>query len=161
MACTSVKITRESKEGEMILNDPGIMIKTVWHEIPEYYHKFNVYECVVMPNHVHGIIQIISNPKPVPRCLPCLLRLPYHPICCHRHAYPVCTHPINELQQTNVPTTTWQSPTTYLQPTIRQPRRGVPLQRYAGHKPFHLIADDHFRTAADFCRNPRSLGAEI
>jgi putative transposase len=71
----------EIENGEMVLNDAGMMIKTVWHEIPVYYHKFNVREFVVMPNHIHGIIQIISNPKPVgagPR---------------------VC--PINEWQQTN------------------------------------------------------------
>jgi len=55
----------EIKNGEMVLNDAGMMIKTVWHEIPVYYHKFNVREFVVMPNHIHRIIQIISNPKPV------------------------------------------------------------------------------------------------
>jgi len=58
---------------EMILNDAGMMIKTVWHEIPVYYHEFNVYEFVVMPNHVHGIIQITSNSKSVgagPRACP-------------------------------------------------------------------------------------------
>ncbi len=75
----------EIEKGEMILNDAGIMIKTVWHEIPEYYHEFNVHEFVVMPNHVHGIIQIISNPNPV-GAGPC--------------ACPVCVRP-NELQQTN------------------------------------------------------------
>jgi REP element-mobilizing transposase RayT len=55
----------EIDNGKMILNDSGIMIKTVWHEIPVYYHGFNIHEFIVMPNHIHGIIQIISNPKPV------------------------------------------------------------------------------------------------
>ncbi len=55
----------EIKNGEMVLNDAGMMIKTVWHEIPVYYHGFNIHEFIIMPNHVHGIIQIISNPKPV------------------------------------------------------------------------------------------------
>ncbi|MBW1940787.1 MAG: hypothetical protein JRI28_05340, partial [Deltaproteobacteria bacterium] len=63
----------EIENGEMILNDAGMMIKTVWHEIPVYYHEFNIHKFVVMPNHVHGIIRIISNPKPVgagPRACP-------------------------------------------------------------------------------------------
>ena len=55
----------EIKNGEMVLNDAGMMIKTVWHEIPVYYHGFNIHEFIVMPNHVHGIIQIISNSKSV------------------------------------------------------------------------------------------------
>jgi len=42
------------------------MIKTVWQEISIYYHEFNVHEFVVMPNHFHGIIQIIPKPKPAP-----------------------------------------------------------------------------------------------
>ena len=97
----------EIEKGEMILNDAGIMIKTVWHEIPEYYNEFNVHEFIVMPNHVHGIIQIISNPVGAgPRACP---------ICCPTHTYPVCTHPINELQQTN------GQP-----PTNGQPRGGCP-----------------------------------
>ncbi len=78
------------------MNDAAIMIKTVWHEIPEYYDEFNVHECVVMPNHVHGIIQIISNPVGAgPR------------------ACPVCCRP-NELQQKNV------------RPTKGQPRGVAP-----------------------------------
>ena len=63
----------EIEHGEMILNDAGMMIKTIWHEIPIYYHGFNIHEFVVMPNHFHGIIQIASNPKPVgagPRACP-------------------------------------------------------------------------------------------
>lgn len=50
----------------MVLNDAGMMVQIIWHEIPVYYHGFDVHEFVVMPNHVHGIIQIIFNSKPVP-----------------------------------------------------------------------------------------------
>jgi hypothetical protein len=51
----------EIENEEMILNDAGIMIKTIWHEIPVYYHGFNIHGYVVMPNHIHGIIQIINE----------------------------------------------------------------------------------------------------
>ena len=59
--------------GKMVLNGAGTMIKTIWSEIPVHYHGFDIHEFVVMPNHVHGIIQIISNPAPVgtgPRACP-------------------------------------------------------------------------------------------
>ena len=68
------------KNGKMILTDAGTMIQTLWHEIPVYYRGFNIHEFVVMPNHIHGIIQIISHPQPV-------------------GAGP-CACPINEWQQT-------------------------------------------------------------
>ncbi|MBN1930718.1 MAG: transposase [Desulfobacterales bacterium] len=56
----------EIKNREMVLNNAGMMIKITWNEIPIYYHEFNIHEFVVMPNHVHGIIQIIPNPKSNP-----------------------------------------------------------------------------------------------
>ena len=35
-----------------------MMIKTLWNEIPIHYNKFNINKSIVMPNHIHGIIQI-------------------------------------------------------------------------------------------------------
>ncbi len=46
----------------MFLNNAGQMVQTVWDEIPLYYPGFNIHEFVVMPNHIHGIIQIIDTP---------------------------------------------------------------------------------------------------
>lgn len=45
---------------KMILNNAGIMIETIWHDIPKYYEGFRIHECIVMPNHIHGIIEISS-----------------------------------------------------------------------------------------------------
>jgi putative transposase len=61
--CTQNRLCLFGKieNGEMVLNDAGMMVKTVWYEIPVYYCKFNIYEFSVMPNHIHGIIQIKSN----------------------------------------------------------------------------------------------------
>jgi len=36
------------------------MIETTWNEIPEYYTGFDTHEFVVMPNHIHGIIEIVD-----------------------------------------------------------------------------------------------------
>ena len=46
----------EIKDGGMILNDAGMMVKTIWNEIPVYYHGFDVHGFIVMPNHIHGIV---------------------------------------------------------------------------------------------------------
>ena len=45
---------------KMILNNAGMMIDTIWHEIPKYYEGFKIHEFIVMPNHIHGIIEISS-----------------------------------------------------------------------------------------------------
>ena len=43
---------------EMVLNNAGTMIQTVWNEIPFHYNGTEIDEFVVMPNHIHGIIVI-------------------------------------------------------------------------------------------------------
>ena len=46
------------KNEGFIFNDSGRMVQTIWNEIPIYYDGFNIHEFVVMPNHIHGIIEI-------------------------------------------------------------------------------------------------------
>lgn len=46
---------------KMILNNAGMLIDTIWHEIPKYYEGFKIHEYIVMPNHIHGIIEISSQ----------------------------------------------------------------------------------------------------
>ena len=48
----------EIKNGKMILNDGGVIVKKYWNEIPKHYPIVILDEFVVMPNHVHGIIII-------------------------------------------------------------------------------------------------------
>lgn len=43
----------------MQLNIAGNMIFKVWHEIPHYFKNTRLHEFVIMPNHIHGIIEII------------------------------------------------------------------------------------------------------
>ncbi len=47
-------------DGKMVLNHAGVMIQTVWDEIPFYYAGIGVDEFTVMPNHMHGIIIIVG-----------------------------------------------------------------------------------------------------
>lgn len=49
------------EQGEMILSDAGNMIKTWWLSIPDKYRHVELDECMIMPNHFHGIIGIIKN----------------------------------------------------------------------------------------------------
>jgi len=50
------------ENGKMILNEHGKIVDTLWHEIKNHIHNVRLCEFVVMPNHVHGIIEIT---KPV------------------------------------------------------------------------------------------------
>ena len=49
----------------MQLNDAGTMIRQVWLELPERFPGIATDEFVVMPNHVHGIVNI-SEPVGAP-----------------------------------------------------------------------------------------------
>ena len=47
-------------DGEMKLNSVGMMVERTWSEIPRHFPNVELGEFVVMPNHIHGIIEIIS-----------------------------------------------------------------------------------------------------
>lgn len=49
------------KNGEMVLNDAGKIAHQCWLDIPEHFPKVQLYEHVVMPNHVHGIIEFLGG----------------------------------------------------------------------------------------------------
>jgi putative transposase len=56
---------------KMILNSAGEIAKKCWLEIPNHYPNVILHEYVIMPNHVHGIIEIINavgvqNFEPLP-----------------------------------------------------------------------------------------------
>ena len=48
----------EISEGEMQLSQIGEMADKYWHEIPEHFPFVVLDEFVVMPDHIHGIINI-------------------------------------------------------------------------------------------------------
>ena len=45
----------------MVLNNPGKIANKCWLDIPEHYPNAKLHEYVVMPNHIHGIIEIIVS----------------------------------------------------------------------------------------------------
>ena len=52
----------EIKDEKMILNEIGKTANQFWREIPKHFPFVNLDEFVVMPNHVHGILEIWENP---------------------------------------------------------------------------------------------------
>ena len=42
----------------MILNRSGVIARKIWLEIPQHFKNVKLDECIVMPNHIHGIIII-------------------------------------------------------------------------------------------------------
>ena len=51
----------------MRLNEAGLMVQTVWDEIPHYYPGIEIDAFVIMPNHFHGIVSACRGSPP---CLP-------------------------------------------------------------------------------------------
>jgi REP element-mobilizing transposase RayT len=46
----------------MRLNAPGMMVENVWQELNTRFPEVKTDACVVMPNHVHGIIWLVGAP---------------------------------------------------------------------------------------------------
>ncbi len=45
---------------EMVLNDAGKIAEQCWLEIPEHFTNAVLHEFVIMPNHVHGIVEFVG-----------------------------------------------------------------------------------------------------
>lgn len=52
------------QNGNMKLNPIGNIANEYWGQIEQRNPQTRLHEFVVMPNHIHGIIEIISIPKP-------------------------------------------------------------------------------------------------
>jgi len=50
-------------DGEMVLNEVGIVVKSVFEEIPKHFPNVALGEFVIMPNHLHAIISITGEAK--------------------------------------------------------------------------------------------------
>ena len=43
--------------GEMVLNEYGQIVSKIWKWLPEQYKYIKLHEWIIMPNHLHGIIE--------------------------------------------------------------------------------------------------------
>jgi putative transposase len=64
-ACLFGEIREGKNElsAQTILNDAGKVAEEYWLNIPKHYPNVILHECIIMPNHVHGIIEIIPETK--------------------------------------------------------------------------------------------------
>ena len=56
--------------GEMVLNSAGKMIEKWWLKLSEKYTYVKLDQFIIMPNHIHGIIEIDNNPVGAIPCNP-------------------------------------------------------------------------------------------
>jgi putative transposase len=58
--CTHNKLCLfgQVESGKMVLNALGLLIESIWRQIPSHYRTVLIDEFVVMPNHIHGIIRL-------------------------------------------------------------------------------------------------------
>ena len=61
--CTENRVEWFGKieNGEMLLNEHGIIAQRIWLEIPQHFGYISLDEFMVMPNHIHGIIVVGNN----------------------------------------------------------------------------------------------------
>jgi REP element-mobilizing transposase RayT len=52
---------RKIESDEMILNDLGKIAQQCWLEIPQHFPHTILHEYVLMPNHIHGIIELTDT----------------------------------------------------------------------------------------------------
>ncbi|MBI4792827.1 MAG: transposase [Deltaproteobacteria bacterium] len=50
------------EKGEMMLNDAGRMVEQQWREMVCHFQNIRLHECIVMPNHFHGIVEFVVTP---------------------------------------------------------------------------------------------------
>jgi len=53
----------EVADGKMRMNEAGLMVQSVWDQLPAFYPGVGTDAFIVMPNHVHGIV--VTEPTPV------------------------------------------------------------------------------------------------
>ena len=46
---------------EVLLNDNGCIVLECWLDLPNHYKNCKLHTFVIMPNHIHGIIEIVGN----------------------------------------------------------------------------------------------------
>ncbi|MFV0538363.1 MAG: transposase [Dysgonomonas sp.] len=51
----------EIENDEMVLNEAGQMVKNEWNQLKDRFRCVELHDSIVMPNHFHGIIEIIGN----------------------------------------------------------------------------------------------------
>ncbi|TVR13291.1 MAG: transposase [Phormidium sp. GEM2.Bin31] len=54
---------------KIFLNPAGELIQTFWQQLPQQFSNIALDSFILMPNHLHGIIQIQDKPTPTPKTI--------------------------------------------------------------------------------------------
>ena len=49
-------------DGDVALTPCGDIVAAAWHNLPRHYRNLSLDAFVVMPNHIHGILQMVGPP---------------------------------------------------------------------------------------------------
>jgi len=49
------------QNAKMELNDAGRIVQECWLDLPNHYNNCRLHAFIIMPNHIHGIIEIVGN----------------------------------------------------------------------------------------------------
>ena len=64
-----VPLFGEIVDGVMMLNAAGNIVNEEWHKTGQIRHQIALHEFVIMPNHIHGIIQLVGARCTRPDCI--------------------------------------------------------------------------------------------
>ena len=54
----------EIRDGEMVLNEAGKIAEECWMQTESVRKNCRIHDFIIMPNHIHGIIEITSSAEP-------------------------------------------------------------------------------------------------
>ncbi|WP_297761855.1 transposase [Thermosynechococcus sp.] len=86
-------------EGQMRLNEFGEIVAQTWYDLPNHIPNVALDACIVMPNHMHGII-VITDASP--QIVGAIHELPLHELPLHElplHELPLQSQPHQQLPQ--------------------------------------------------------------
>jgi REP element-mobilizing transposase RayT len=52
------------ENNRMVLNEYGHIAKNAWLDLPNHHENIKLDEFIIMPNHIHGIIDIVVGARP-------------------------------------------------------------------------------------------------
>lgn len=138
----------EVVDGEMRLNDAGLVVVNGWQSIPRHFPHATLDEFVVMPNHVHGVVFVNNTVgaqfiAPNDQCTPIMQgamnRAPT--LGAIVRAFKArCTHGINQICD-NPGVLVWQR--NYFERVIRDERELAAIRQYIVANPTKWIEDEN------------------
>jgi len=68
--CTKDRICNlgEIKNGDVYLLELGQIVFECWLEIPKHFNNVKLDDWIIMPNHLHGIIEIVEDDNDLQKC---------------------------------------------------------------------------------------------